>query len=148
MSNCQSFLSISLHSPFFPPASPPLAAFDEKDFRRWAAGSPLCAPLVDGPRSLPPNLAAPLRLPDRDYTVRADEVQKAPSCEGHGRPNSTSLLESHICFISFSKQFILLLLLLPEDQAPFLPCTVIECNFHLKRYLNPACRLGCSACKP
>ena len=40
------------------------------------------APLVDGPRSLPPTLPTPSRLPDRDYTVRSDaddddDVQEA-----------------------------------------------------------------------
>ena len=85
----------------------PLAAFDEKDFRRWAAGSPLCAPLVDGPRSLPPSLAAPQRLPDRDYTVRADNVQKAPSGvavkDMEGQTARVSFLkESPKPFLSFS----------------------------------------------
>ena len=67
-------LSISpmpcLFSLLFPASPPPPPAFDAKDFWRRNAGSPLCAPLVDGPRSLPPTLATP-RLPDRDYTVRS-----------------------------------------------------------------------------
>ena len=59
--------------PIFPASSP--SAFDQKDFRRRGAGSPLCAPLVDGPRSLPPTLPTSSRLqPDRDFTVRSDDV--------------------------------------------------------------------------
>ena len=66
-------LSPSLFPPIFPASSP--SAFDQKDFRRRGAGSPLCAPLVDGPRSLPPTLPTSSRLqPDRDFTVRSDDV--------------------------------------------------------------------------